>query len=85
MSDVHGLPPSTRHGALQISTYLSRFILSNISSHRPSIAPMNIAKPIVQKTVPPSLIPPFLLEEKLYDDLAESPALREDVLSPSCM
>ena len=46
---------------------------------------MNVAKPVLLKTVPPSLLPPFLLEEKVYDTLAEAPELREDVLSPSCM
>lgn len=46
---------------------------------------MNVAKPVLQKTIPPFLLPPFLLEEKVYDTLAEVPVLREDVLSPSCM
>ncbi|KAG7009848.1 GPI biosynthesis protein [Physcia stellaris] len=44
---------------------------------------MNVAKPVLQKTIPPFLLPPFLLEEKVYDTLAEVPVLREDVLSPS--
>ena len=46
---------------------------------------MNAAKPILQRTVPPALLPPFLLDEKVYDSLAEVPLLHEDVSSPSCM
>lgn len=46
---------------------------------------MNVAKPVLKKTIPPSLLPPFLLEETVYDTLAEVPKLRDDVLSPSCM
>lgn len=43
---------------------------------------MNIAKPLLQTTVPPALLPPFLFSEELYKILAEQ-APTEEVSPPS--
>lgn len=45
---------------------------------------MNIAKPVLQKTVPPALLPPFVIHEHVYETLAEVPSLGDrQVISPS--
>lgn len=42
---------------------------------------MTAAKPIIQK-ISPLPVPPFLLDDKFYDNLSEAPSLDMNVTQP---
>lgn len=43
---------------------------------------MHAVKSIIQRTIPPILVPPFMIDDSVYDALAETPRLEADMTSP---